>query len=398
MSRGDEGRVDRGGALRRAVRALLRIPLYHKLVGANALLLVAATGGAWWVGRGSTGVEGAPLLLGGLVVAVGAALNLALVRTALRPVEEIEETARRVEGGDFGARAETSPVADRDMERLTEVFNRMLDVVAEYRRRQRELTIRTLEREEREQAETARQLRESTAQGVATLLVRLRGALARLQETSGSAGAAGRDGETDRSVEDALSECLELARDALEELRRTARGLRRPEIDDLSVARAIRAWGGDLAGPEGPRLEVHGGSLQGCLDREARFCLYRILQEAVSNAVEHAGAETVSVRLAVEAGTAVAEIRDDGVGFRPGPGFGSEAGASGAEDESGTEGSSGTGLGLVAMRERARDLGAELAVESEPGSGSRVRVELPCRPGTGTGDGGSPGGEGDPAD
>lgn len=376
MSGGSGGRDGGSGPLRRTTRALLGIPLYHKLVGANALLLLTAVGGAWWVGRGSSGMNGAPLLLGGLVVAVGSALNLALVRTALGPVEEIEETARRVEAGDFEARADPSPVADRDLRRLTEVFNRMLEVVADYRRRQRELTMRTFEREEREQAETARQLRESTAQKLATLLVRLRAARARLPDPPDPDAAEGAPGEREDSLEDSLEdtlqESLELARQTLEDLRRTARGLRRPEIDDLGLARALRAYVNDLTGPEGPRFEIEESSLRGCLDREARFRLYRILQEAVSNAVEHASAETVSVRLAVEAGTAVAEIRDDGVGFRPGPGFGAESGPAPGED------GSDAGLGLVAMRERARDLGGELRVESAAGHGSRVRVELPC--------------------
>lgn len=337
-----DGRPDGGDERYRGgmTGRLLRVPLYHKLVGANVLLLVATLAGALWVGGdGPPGVPGGPLLLGGLVVAMGVVLNLALVRTALRPVEEIEGTARRVEEGDFDARARPSVVADRDLRRLIQVFNRMLDVVAEYRRRQRALTLRTFEREEREQAETAHRLRETTAQRVAALLVHLRATRNELGDS-----------------ED-LDRCRDLARETLRDLRQTARGLRRPEIDDLGLGRALRAYGSDLAGEQGPRIELEGAGLGECLTRESRFRLYRILQEALSNAIEHAAAGSVVVDVGVTAGRAYGEVRDDGLGFRA---------------------SDGEGLGLVAMRERARDLDAELSVESEPGRGTRVRVELAC--------------------
>lgn len=319
---------------------LLRVRLYRKLVGANVLLLVVTLAGALWVGGGAPpDLSGGPLLLGGLVVGAGIVINLALVRTALLPVREIEETARRVKEGDFDARARTSSVADRDLRRLTGVFNRMLDVVADHRRRQRELTLRTFEREERDQAETARRLRENTAQRAATLLVQLRAVRKDLDDSTG------------------LDQCQELTREILEEVRQTAQGLRRPEIDDLGLGRALRAYAVDLAGENGPRIELEGGSLRECLTKEARFRLYPIMQEALSNAIEHARADSVAVELGVTNGRARAEIRDDGAGFRV------------SERE---------GLGIVAMRERARDLGAELTVESEPGRGTRVRAELPC--------------------
>ena len=323
----------------------LRVPLYHKLAGANVLLLVVALAGALWIGGGaSPNLSGGSLLLGGLVVGAGIVLNLALVRTALRPVREIEETARRVKGGDFDARARISPVADRDLRRVTGVFNRMLDVVDDYRRRQRELTLRTFEREERDQAETARRLRQDTAQRVATLLVQLRALRNEVGDNPG------------------LDQCQELARETLEELRQTAQQLRRPEIDDLGLGRALRAYAGDLTGGNGPRIELEGSSLRTCLTKEARFQLYRIMQEALCNAVEHAGADSVAVEVGVTDGRARVEIRDDGAGFRV------------AERE---------GLGIIGMRERARDLGAELDVESEPGRGTRVRAELPCDAGDG---------------
>jgi len=360
----EDGPGGEGGLLDR----LLRIPLYHKLVGANALLILATLAGALWIRNADLShLEGGPLLLGGIVVGVGVALNLALLRTALGPVKEIEDTARRVERGEFDARAEPSRLTDRDLRRVTDVFNRMLDVVADHRRRQRALTLRTFEREERDHAETARKLRESTAQRVAALLMQLRAARGELGESP------------------ILDECQQLARDTLEDLRRTARDLRRPEIDDLGLDRALRAYATDLAGPGGPRVELEGGSLRRCLERETRFRLYRILQEAVANAVEHAEAETVTLSIGVEDGVAYGEVRDDGVGFRTYPDLPEASRRPGGTlavpaqlDEDGTGPDDLESLGLVAMRERARDLGAELTLDSGPGRGTTVRVEVLC--------------------
>jgi signal transduction histidine kinase len=86
--------------------------------------------------------------------------------------------------------------------------------------------------------------------------------------------------------------------------------------------------------------------------------LYRVAQEALNNVLKHAHASRATVRLETCADRAVLEVTDDGVGF--------EAGLRG-----------GDGYGLPGMRERAERLGGTLTVESAPGAGTRVRVEVP---------------------
>jgi signal transduction histidine kinase len=89
--------------------------------------------------------------------------------------------------------------------------------------------------------------------------------------------------------------------------------------------------------------------------------LLRILQEAITNARRHSGAQRVSVTLKVEGRDLVAEVSDDGRGFGPQPT---------------------PGVGLSSMRERAAIIGGELEIESEPGQGTsvRLRVLLPRGP------------------
>jgi signal transduction histidine kinase len=89
------------------------------------------------------------------------------------------------------------------------------------------------------------------------------------------------------------------------------------------------------------------------------LCLYRITQEALRNIAKHANAKNVDVELWAGADTIRLRIHDNGVGF----------------DQKGVP----AGLGLASMRERARLLGGKLTVDSEPGAGTELTVELPVQ-------------------
>ncbi|GAA2442142.1 hypothetical protein GCM10010191_68080 [Actinomadura vinacea] len=109
------------------------------------------------------------------------------------------------------------------------------------------------------------------------------------------------------------------------------------------------------------------------LAEEQEAVLFRIAQEALHNALRHAAARSVEVRLGVRAGvptggTAVLEVADDGTGFEP-P-------VNGSADGSAAE-SQGGGLGLASMRDRAESVGAALSIDAAPGCGTVVRLEVP---------------------
>jgi signal transduction histidine kinase len=90
--------------------------------------------------------------------------------------------------------------------------------------------------------------------------------------------------------------------------------------------------------------------------------LYRIAQEALNNALKHAEATTVTVRIRPEGDQVVLEVTDDGQGFDPE-----------APQHRG-------GMGLDSMRERTRQMGGVLEIVSAPGEGTTVRVAVPSRP------------------
>jgi len=113
-------------------------------------------------------------------------------------------------------------------------------------------------------------------------------------------------------------------------------------------------------------LDARGWSRQAVAVEES---LLRVALELVANAVKHAQARRISVRLAAGANGAELEVADDGAGFD----------VRATLERAERRGARGGGLGLVALRERVADLGGALRFESDPGRGTRVRVALPRR-------------------
>jgi nitrate/nitrite-specific signal transduction histidine kinase len=148
------------------------------------------------------------------------------------------------------------------------------------------------------------------------------------------------------------------AQQALKEMRLLVFELRPHTLDDEGLAGALRQRLDAVENRVGitTQLTVEG---QLGLPAATEEGLYRIAQEALTNALKHASASSVQVRVSAGPEGTCLEVVDDGCGFDP-------AGCAGQG-----------GLGLVTMRERADELGATLTIVSAPGSGTRVRVTVP---------------------
>ncbi len=160
------------------------------------------------------------------------------------------------------------------------------------------------------------------------------------------------------AARDQVARLQSLAREALEELRSLVFELRPPELARDGLAGALRKHV-ELLQRLGPyELELDLGeepASDSARDRE----VLRIAQEALQNAIKHAGASRIGVRLDAGDGRLVLEVEDDGVGFEP----------DGRETRA-------RSLGLTSMQERAERLGGRLAIASAPGRGTTVRLEL----------------------
>lgn len=343
--------VGASGTGRSGAHPLLGLSLFWKIFGANlALVAVSAAAGAWLAGALRTASSGTVMvvgiILGSVVILVSLGVNAGLIRYALSPLAGLRNTAVKIRAGDMRARAEQSPVADASFRQVVAVFNEMLDVLSLNRTRQQELARRVLESEERERQLIAHELYSGTAQTLAGVLVRLR--IAERHQATGGTGS--------------IAEIREQVVEALEEVRGVARRLRPPELDELGVKVALEAHTRSMT--EGRRLETRFEGELPDLSREVALALFRIVQEAISNAALHAGADNLVVRFDTTEDMVMAEVQDDGAGF----------------DLAVALGQAGGSLGLFGMHERAGYVSGELSIESGPGLGTKVRVVIPFDP------------------
>lgn len=199
---------------------------------------------------------------------------------------------------------------------------------------------------EEERQRIARDLHDDTAQRLASILLRLQ--MAR------------RAPAPDRR-EELLTEIHRELHETSEGVRRILRGLRPPALEEAGVVAAIRAHLRDVFGDSDLEGDLEADDIDDLLSVDAKLSLYRIIQEAVTNIVRHADAKTVRIRLSAADGGVRATVEDDGRGFS-------------VKDHAVLGGG---GLGVLGMQERAAILGGRVEIESEPGAGTRVEIELP---------------------
>jgi len=134
----------------------------------------------------------------------------------------------------------------------------------------------------------------------------------------------------------------------------------RPSIlDDLGLAAALRWQAGEFEKHTGARVKVDSPDVPMPIDREHALALFRIFQETLTNVARHANASEVAVRLSDGSGSYKLEVRDNGVGM----------------DVSALQRP--TSHGIRGMRERARQLGGDIEVESKPNQGTRLLITVP---------------------
>lgn len=199
---------------------------------------------------------------------------------------------------------------------------------------------------EEERQRLARDLHDDTAQSLSALLLRLQ--MAR------------RTGDRERR-EQLLAEMHGEILRASESVRRILQGLRPPALEEAGVVAAIRAHLRNSFADSGLNVELRADPVEELLSPEGRLALYRIVQEALSNAVRHARAQNLRLRIRALEEAVLATVTDDGRGFDM--------------NESSPE--HGKALGLLGMQERANIVGGRVDIESTPGRGTTVRIEIP---------------------
>ncbi len=279
-----------------------------------------------------------------LAAVAGLALGLLIMRRRRAPLERLIEEMEKVDlsrPGPLLPRSIDGIGETEEVERIELAFLRMMRRLEAERRRAGSAA---LQAQEEERARVARDLHDEVNQSLTGLLLRLEAA----REAAPP------------ELEAELAETKALANQAMRELLSLARQLRPTALDDLGLKAAIAGQVEQLARGE-IEAEFSAEGDFSSLDDDAQLVVYRVAQEALSNATRHSGARHAVVRLRRSDGGGVAlTVSDDGRGF--------------PFDES--EG----GLGIGGMRERALLIGGELTIESRPGHGTTVRLTVPAQP------------------
>jgi signal transduction histidine kinase/ligand-binding sensor domain-containing protein len=172
-----------------------------------------------------------------------------------------------------------------------------------------------------------------------------------------------RTSTVDPAVADGLAQSVTMVDGMIRQARDIARGLRPPLLDEAGLVPALEHHLNSAAERSGLRIELHAEPGAAEAPAGLNTTVFRVVQEAVSNALRHADARLISVRLYSEPGALHLMIEDDGIGF--------DAAAVNQRIKRGEH------LGLLGMTERVHNAGGTIDIGARPGGGSRFEVRLP---------------------
>jgi len=268
-------------------------------------------------------------------------------RRIAAPLQSLAGQAGRIASGEFDGNVATSR-APREVRVLEDSFNTMTEQLRRYRADIQNYVASVLNGQEQERKRIARDLHDETAQALIVL---------------------GRRIESLSEIDDReeLEAEIELLRDqvdeTLQEVRNFTSDLRPPLLAELGLPRTLQLLGDKMERGEPFSVDFEIVGEEAKLSDELELGLYRIAQECLNNVRRHAHAEHVQVVLSYLSKAVQLLVVDDGVGFEPSANV-NELIKSGR-------------LGLMGIYERARLFGGSAQIESRPGKGTRVLVELP---------------------
>jgi signal transduction histidine kinase len=212
-----------------------------------------------------------------------------------------------------------------------------------------QLSARLVDAQETERRAISRELHDEVGQSLGALLVDI----GRLSTTLSGGHP---------EVKTQLDNLKSVAERTFQSVRNIALLLRPSMLDDLGLAAALEWQGREVSRRSEMEVSVESEGVPEDLPDEYKIYIYRLVQEALTNAVRHSGARNAKVVVERLANSIVVRVTDDGRGFDP---------------------VRSRGMGILGMEERVKHLGGVLRVESQPGKGATVAAELPLPAGGG---------------
>jgi PAS domain S-box-containing protein len=203
-----------------------------------------------------------------------------------------------------------------------------------------------IEAQEEERTRIARELHDDVGQRIALLTVNL---------DSLKKGPLVSAAESARRIEEVRKQLEDLARD----IQALSHTLHSQKLEYLGLGAAAAGFCREFSERHGVEIDFHSESIPRELPREISLCLFRVLQEALQNAIKHSGSRQFQVSLKSEANEIELKVHDLGIGFEP------------------EEAIKGRGLGLTSMKERLKLVDGHLSIDSRPRRGTTIHARVP---------------------
>jgi two-component system sensor histidine kinase UhpB len=320
-------------------------PLARRVIAANAAVIAATAAAAAAALHGGAGAA-VLLAVAAAGVAASVLVNMVMIGPASRLLLDMTRAMETMHKGELDCHVD-EPRLDEGLRRLAASFNRMCSRLGAESLQYAERQLGSVEEERKR---IGRELHDETSQTLAATLVRLDLCDQALQDQD-LVGAHGH-----------IVDCKGLISHTMEEIKLLVYDLRPVMLDDFGLVPTLRWFIKSHLQGAGPEIVTDFEEAGLRLPGEVETALYRVTQEALANAVRHAAATKVHLRLVTRPGYVNLAVIDNGRGFD------AAAALHGAERG---------GVGLWSMKERVELVGGTINVESTVGRGTRLYVVIP---------------------
>lgn len=313
------------------MQRVLGIPLVAKLIGANVIIVASVFA---LQAAAISHLSRSEIITAFLGLAAASAINFLLVKIALRPINDLEQLAERVTEGEFDARGAASPYADKDLARLTDTVNGLLDSLAHERQRIRDLGAEVVRAHDVERADVSRELHDSIAQTLAAVRFQL---------------AAASRSEEPQEVRNGLAAANAMISTAMEEIVNVSHSLHSRVAEELGLEAALGTLARQVEAASGTSVDIVVSAAARSIPSAVSSTLFRVAEEALRGQEMHHGGKSATVN--VDAGDGYVRLVVTYDGDQP------------------------ARAGLTLMKDRVMLAGGSMTIENRNG-GTRVTAEL----------------------
>lgn len=292
------------------------------------------------------------LLFLGIGTTLSVMINFWIIKNALRPLTDLSSLVDHVQEGSSNIDPHYLQPTDPDIQLLAATLDSLVRQLNERNLELRALSESAINALEEERRRIAMALHDDTGQALSMLIINLE----RLEDQVPS---------SEKQLLTKIVSTREIAQNTLSGLRKIVYGLRPAILDDLGLIPAIRWYARSNLEEAGIMVEINANGEIEPLPVKVKSTFYRITQEAINNILKHSHAENVEISLHGEENCIHLKVKDDGIGFDL-----TDVREQALKLQH---------LGLLGIEERAELVGGQALINSSPGKGTLIQVELPLQ-------------------